>query len=57
MSDSTLIGLPLVLALYGLAAFVLLRYPDFRRAFLAYWHPEAVAARMSAWAERARRSS
>jgi hypothetical protein len=39
----------------AVAAWIFWRYPDFRRAFVEHWKPEAVAKRLNEWAERTRR--
>lgn len=54
MSDDVF-GLLLAATGWAGIAFVFWRYPDFRRAFLDHWRPEAVAQRLAAWAERVKR--
>ena len=56
MLTRDVIGLALVGIVAAPSAFVLIRFRDFRREFLAYWHPDAVGRRMQAWANRRRLS-
>lgn len=50
-----LVGFGICALLVGFIAFILLRYPDFRRDFFAYWHPDAVAKRIREWTDRNKR--
>jgi len=52
--STTLLGLLLVAALLGVIAYILLRYPDFRRDFTDHWRADSVRRRLEAFAERMR---
>lgn len=55
MSANDWFGVALVAFLGGSVAYILIRHPDFRRAFVAHWKPAAVAERINTWAERNRK--
>ncbi len=52
MATKTAIGIGLIVFLAAFEAYILWRYPDFRRAFIEHWHPSAVAKRMDDFAKR-----
>lgn len=45
-------GIATVAVLAAGEAYILIRYPDFRRAYLDHWKPSAVAARLEAYRKR-----
>lgn len=48
----TLVGIALIVSLAGFEAYILLRYPAFRRAFFAHWKPSAIVGRLEAYRHR-----